>query len=133
MEWNYGEYEGLTLGKIHEKAPGWLIFRDGCPRGEAFEQVGKQVDRVIARGLGDVAPFAHGQGTGARGATDRAAFGGGIFCLIREPCAYSTAIATYRPLEPRATVSPAGGGVYGTRIAVRRRRRLAAGYPEAGP
>src|SRR6185295_1180780 len=40
MEWNYGEYEGLTTKQIHEAAPGWLIFRDGCPGGEAPEQVG---------------------------------------------------------------------------------------------
>jgi Histidine phosphatase superfamily (branch 1) len=48
-EWNYGEYEGLTAKQIHEMAPGWLIFRDGCPGGEAPEQVGARVDRVIAR------------------------------------------------------------------------------------
>jgi len=63
MEWNYGEYEGLTTKQIHEAAPGWLIFRDGCPGGEAPEQVGARVDRVIARvraAEGDVALFAHG-------------------------------------------------------------------------
>jgi broad specificity phosphatase PhoE len=48
-EWNYGEYEGLTAKQIHEMAPGWLIFRDGCPGGEVPEQVGARVDRVIAR------------------------------------------------------------------------------------
>ena len=49
VEWNYGAYEGLTPKQIHEQAPGWLIFRDGCPGGEAPDQVGARVDRVIAR------------------------------------------------------------------------------------
>ena len=63
MEWNYGKYEGLTPEQIHEMAPGWLVFRDGCPGGESPEQVGARVDRVIARSRaagGDVALFAHG-------------------------------------------------------------------------
>ena len=63
MEWNYGEYEGLTLGQIHEARPGWLIFRDRCPGGETPERIGARVDRVIARARaadGDVALFAHG-------------------------------------------------------------------------
>jgi probable phosphoglycerate mutase len=63
VEWNYGEYEGLTPEQVHEVAPGWLIFRDGCPGGEAPEQVGARVDRVIARSRavdGDIALFAHG-------------------------------------------------------------------------
>jgi broad specificity phosphatase PhoE len=63
MEWNYGEYEGLTTKQIHETRPGWLIFRDGGLGGESPEQVGDRVDRVIARARaakGDVALFAHG-------------------------------------------------------------------------
>ena len=63
VEWNYGRYEGLTLKQIHEVAPGWLIFRDGCPGGETPEQVGARVDRVIARSralAGDIVLFAHG-------------------------------------------------------------------------
>lgn len=63
VEWNYGEYEGLTPKQIHEKRPGWLIFRDGCPGGETPEQVGARADRVIARVRaveGNVALFAHG-------------------------------------------------------------------------
>ena len=62
-EWNYGQYEGLTPKQIHEGAPGWLIFRDGCPGGEIPEQVSARVDRVIARAraaVADVALFAHG-------------------------------------------------------------------------
>jgi beta-phosphoglucomutase family hydrolase len=63
VEWNYGEYEGLTPAQIHDIAPGWLIFRDGCPGGETPAQVGARVDRVVARTRairGDVALFAHG-------------------------------------------------------------------------
>jgi probable phosphoglycerate mutase len=63
VEWNYGDYEGLTAEEIHRNAPGWLLFRDGCPRGEAPADVGARVDRVIARARdvgGDVALFAHG-------------------------------------------------------------------------
>jgi broad specificity phosphatase PhoE len=63
VEWNYGEYEGLTPKQIHEKVPGWLIFRDGCPGGETPAEIAARVDRVIARTRaadGNVALFAHG-------------------------------------------------------------------------
>lgn len=63
VEWNYGDYEGLTPKQIRAKSPGWLIFRDGCPGGENPEQVGARVDRVISRVRavdGHVALFAHG-------------------------------------------------------------------------
>ena len=63
VEWNYGEYEGLTPRQIYEKAPGWVVFRDGCPGGEMPEQVGARVDRILAKVravAGDVALFAHG-------------------------------------------------------------------------
>jgi probable phosphoglycerate mutase len=63
VEWNYGEYEGLTPKQIDAKAPGWIIFTDGCPTGETPEQVSTRVDRVIARAravTGHVALFAHG-------------------------------------------------------------------------
>jgi probable phosphoglycerate mutase len=63
IEWNYGEYEGKTPKQILDVAPGWMIFRDGCPGGETPEQVGTRVDRVIERVRateGDVALFGHG-------------------------------------------------------------------------
>jgi probable phosphoglycerate mutase len=63
MEWNYGDYEGLTPQQIHAKRPGWMVFADGCPGGESPEQVGDRVDRVIAKVRaveGQVALFAHG-------------------------------------------------------------------------
>ena len=62
-EWNYGDYEGLTLEQIREEDPDWLVFRDGCPGGETPEQVGARVDRTIARARGaegNVALVAHG-------------------------------------------------------------------------
>jgi broad specificity phosphatase PhoE len=63
MEWNYGEYEGLTPGQIKSSTPDWMLFRDGCPGGEKPEHVGERVDRVISRIRPveeDVALFAHG-------------------------------------------------------------------------
>lgn len=63
IEWNYGEYEGLTSKEIRAKSPEWMLFRDGCPGGESPEQVGARVDRVITRARaanGNVALFAHG-------------------------------------------------------------------------
>jgi probable phosphoglycerate mutase len=63
MEWEYGDYEGLTTPQIREQRPGWSLWTDGCPGGETAEQVGARVDLVIAeaRGArGDVALFAHG-------------------------------------------------------------------------
>lgn len=63
IEWNYGEYEGLTTKQIHAESPDWMLFRDGCPGGESPDQVSARVDRVIARVCaadGDVALFAHG-------------------------------------------------------------------------
>ena len=63
MEWDYGEYEGLTPKQIHAKAPGWMLFSGGSPGGETPEQVGIRVDRLIARVRaveGHVALFAHG-------------------------------------------------------------------------
>lgn len=63
IEWNYGEYEGLTPTQIHKNAPGWMLFTDGCPGGESPEQVGARADRLILRVqdvAGRVALFAHG-------------------------------------------------------------------------
>jgi broad specificity phosphatase PhoE len=63
VEWNYGEYEGLTTPQIREKIPDWSVWRDGCPGGETGDEVGARVDPLIAelRTLsGDAALFAHG-------------------------------------------------------------------------
>jgi probable phosphoglycerate mutase len=49
MEWDYGEYEGLTTAEIRRRRPGWDLFRDGCPGGESVEAIGTRADRAIAR------------------------------------------------------------------------------------
>lgn len=49
VEWNYGDYEGLTTKHIRETRPDWQLFRDGCPGGESVEQVGARADRVVTR------------------------------------------------------------------------------------
>jgi broad specificity phosphatase PhoE len=62
-EWDYGEYEGLTTPEIRAQRPDWNLWRDGCPGGEAPEQVAARADRVLERARaagGDVLAFAHG-------------------------------------------------------------------------
>ena len=66
IEWNYGEYEGVTTEQIRLTRPGWSVFRDGCPGGESPEQVGARADRVITKvrtAAGNVALFGHGHFT----------------------------------------------------------------------
>lgn len=71
QEWDYGGYEGLTTGQIREARPGWFLWRDGVPAGDAAHpgetaaQVGDRADAVLRRagpllGGGDVALVAHG-------------------------------------------------------------------------
>ncbi len=63
MEWDYGDYDGITSAQVHEHRPGWTIFADGAPGGETPDQVGARVDGVIERLVaagGPCAVFAHG-------------------------------------------------------------------------
>jgi len=102
-EWNYGEYEGLTPKQIHEEAPGWLIFQDGCPGGESPEQVGARVGpgyRPSPRSRwrrGVVRPRACAPR--ARRALDRVAAGRGAAFSAGHgaPCACSAITATSPP------------------------------------
>jgi broad specificity phosphatase PhoE len=61
-EWDYGDYEGLTTAQIRERAPGWDLWRDGCPDGESAAAVGVRADAVLAAlpAAGDVLVFSHG-------------------------------------------------------------------------
>jgi probable phosphoglycerate mutase len=63
LEWDYGEYEGLTTAEIHAENPDWMLWRDGCPGGESAADVGARADRVIEELRacdGDAAVFSHG-------------------------------------------------------------------------
>lgn len=63
VEWDYGDYEGITTPDIQAGRPGWELFRDGCPGGESPAEVAARADAVVARVReldGDVALFSHG-------------------------------------------------------------------------
>jgi probable phosphoglycerate mutase len=63
VEWDYGDYEGVTTGQIREHTPGWTVWTHASPGGESAEQVGERLDRVVARVRehgGRVLAFGHG-------------------------------------------------------------------------
>jgi broad specificity phosphatase PhoE len=82
LEFEYGEYEGVTTEQIRAQRPGWYLWRDGSPGGETADDVGRRVDSVIEEALraqGDVAIVAHGhvlRALAARWIEQPASFGG---------------------------------------------------------
>lgn len=63
VEWDYGDYEGVTTAEIRETVPGWTIWTDSCPDGEEATDVARRLDRVVeeVRALGGpVLVFSHG-------------------------------------------------------------------------
>lgn len=63
VEWDYGDYEGLTTPEIRRHTPGWTVWTAPVPGGETPAEVGRRADLAIASALtadGDVAIFAHG-------------------------------------------------------------------------
>ncbi len=62
-EFDYGDYEGLTKPQILARAPGWNIFKDGCPGGETPAQVVARAQNIAVRAratAGDTLVFTHG-------------------------------------------------------------------------
>ncbi len=49
MEFDYGDYEGLTSTQIMERDPEWDLFTTGCPGGESITQVSARCDAVVAK------------------------------------------------------------------------------------
>lgn len=63
LEWDYGDYEGITGEQVHQTRPDWFLWRDGCPNGESPAQIGVRADEMVAELLaidGTIAVFAHG-------------------------------------------------------------------------
>ncbi len=63
IEWDYGEFDGLTGTEIQERIPGWTLFDDGVIGGETIDDVAARAQRVLARARavdGDVLLFGHG-------------------------------------------------------------------------
>ena len=63
MEWDYGDYDGLTAADIRKERPGWTPWEGGFPGGETLDDLTVRADRVLDRIRpveGDVALFAHG-------------------------------------------------------------------------
>ncbi|MEA2270917.1 MAG: hypothetical protein QOD55_2840 [Solirubrobacteraceae bacterium] len=85
MEWDYGDYEGITTAEIRETDPDWYLWRDGVPGGETADEVAARCDRIIAEVLsvdGDVAIVAHGhvlRALSARWVEEPVRLGGRLF------------------------------------------------------
>ena len=63
VEWDYGDYEGISTPEIRETVPSWTVWTHPTPGGETAEQVTVRLDRVLdkvhERG-GRVLVFGHG-------------------------------------------------------------------------
>ena len=63
VEWDYGDYEGITTDQIRQTVPGWTVWTHPTPGGEKPGEVQERLDRVIERvgGVdGRVLVFGHG-------------------------------------------------------------------------
>ena len=63
LEWDYGQYEGITTAETRQKIPDWSVWTHEIIGGESVDEVGARADRAIARLSdldGPVAVIAHG-------------------------------------------------------------------------
>jgi broad specificity phosphatase PhoE len=52
VEWDYGDFEGLTTDEIRVTYPGWTIWDGPWPGGETPDDVAERAERVVQRILG---------------------------------------------------------------------------------
>ena len=55
VEWDYGDYEGLTTPEIRQTVPDWTVWTHGCPGGETTREASDRADRAIAMALEQMA------------------------------------------------------------------------------
>lgn len=48
VEWDYGEFEGITDEEARNRRPGWDLFADGAPGGESPAEIAARADQVLA-------------------------------------------------------------------------------------
>jgi probable phosphoglycerate mutase len=65
VEWDYGDFEGLTTPQTREHVPGWSVWTHPVTGGESFDEVGMRADRFLRRFEaevpgGNAVAFAHG-------------------------------------------------------------------------
>jgi broad specificity phosphatase PhoE len=63
LEFDYGDYEGMTTPEIRAARPGWDLFRDGCPGGETVEAAAARARPLLAElaaEAGRAILFSHG-------------------------------------------------------------------------
>ena len=63
LEFDYGDYEGLTSAEIRATHPGWDLFRDGCPGGETVEAAAARARKLLDSLIdteGRIMLFSHG-------------------------------------------------------------------------
>jgi probable phosphoglycerate mutase len=63
LEWDYGDYEGLTSAEIWKDNPGWTIFNKDPPNGETSHEVEARADYFLKKVKtleGNIAVFSSG-------------------------------------------------------------------------
>ena len=66
LEWDYGDYEGVTTADIRADRPGWELWTDGAPNGESPADVAARADAAVANAVeicergSDAIVFGHG-------------------------------------------------------------------------